>query len=108
MLTDEVSVFVEADFIGAWCEGRLTSIRTLTNTRGKVVARMVSNTSDWMNDYFTTETIAEVQGEEEADHYRRRHPKAAEKPNTRVPPPVMTGLDDMVRRGDPNWLSAST
>jgi hypothetical protein len=69
---------------------------------------MVSNTSDWMNDYFTTETITELQGEEETDHYRRHHPKAAEKPNTRVPPPVMTALDGMLGRDDPDWLAAST
>lgn len=107
MLADEVTVFVEADSLGAWCEDRLTSIRTLTNTRGNVVARMVSNTSDWMNDYFTTETITELQGEEEADYYRRHHPKAAEKPNTRVPPSVMAALDGMLGRADPNWLASS-
>lgn len=108
MLTNEVTVFVEADSLGAWCEDRLTSIRTLTDSHGNAVARMVSNTSDWMNDYFTTETITELQGEEEADHYRRHHPKAAEKPNTRVLPQVMTALDGMLARADPNWLAAST
>ncbi|WP_244930358.1 nuclease-related domain-containing protein [Nocardioides sp. W7] len=108
MLADEVSVFVEADSLGAWCEDRLVSIRTLTNAHGTVVARMVSNTSDWMNDYFTTETITELQGEVEAHHYRRAHPKAAERPNTRVPPPVMAALDSMLARDDPNWLAATT
>lgn len=108
MLTDEVTVFVEADSLGAWCEDRLTSIRTILDPKGNVVARMVSNTSDWMNDYFTTETISELQGEEEADHYLRHHAKAAEKPNTRVPAPVMTTLDGMLERDDPDWLAAST
>ena len=59
--------FVEADSLGAWCEDRLTSIRTLTDSHGNVVARVVSNTSDWMNDYFTTETITELQGDPDFD-----------------------------------------
>ncbi len=108
MLKEEVMVFVEADALGAWCEDRLSSIRNITDAQGTVLARMVSNTSDWMNDYFTAQAVAELDGEEQIHDHLPHHPRATEKPNTGIPESVWLALDAMLERNDPNWLHAST
>ena len=96
MVRDHVRVFVEADCLGHWCEDRAARVQELSDPIGGSV-RMVAETAEVMNDYFTQETIDEIVPEAS-----RRGPRIS-KPSTGIPPQVLATLEAERASGARQW-----
>jgi hypothetical protein len=97
MIRDDTRVFVEADCLGHWCEDRTARVESLTSHSGESI-RMVSETAEVMNDYFTQATIDEI----DPDALDRR-PRVA-KPSAGIPPPILVALEAKRANASEDWL----
>jgi hypothetical protein len=96
MVRDHVRVFVEADCLGNWCEDRTARVTELSDSFGRSI-RMVSETAEGMNDYFTQETIDAI--DPEAGRQRRR----VLKPSAGIPTQVLDALRAERASGSRQW-----
>lgn len=98
MVRDGVRVFVEADCLGHWCADRTAKIRQIADPHGRSV-RLVGETADVMNDYFTQ--VALDQFEPDASEHRRR----VDKPTTGIPIPVLLAIRAVREQGSADWIN---
>lgn len=85
MVRDDVRVFVEADCLGHWCADRTAGVHEITGPYGDSV-RLISETSQTMNDYFTQITLAEIDPESLDEQPR------FDKPATGIPSQILAAL----------------
>jgi hypothetical protein len=104
LLNEGARVWVEADALGAWCEDRLTSMTKMPDPIAGKTVSIVSQTSAWMNDYYTVEALDFAGALDDEDDDYSRGPRGKTKPNTQIPIPCLAALDDMAGDGDPDWL----
>lgn len=96
MIRNHVTVFVEADCLGHWCEDRAAGVQEVSGPSGDRI-RMVSDTALAMNDYFTQETINEI--DPDASHGSPQ----TRKPSTGIPTQVLAALESERIRGCEQW-----
>lgn len=97
MVREGVRVFVEADCLGHWCADRTAKVREVADPHGNSV-RLVGETADFMNDYFTQVTLDQL--EPDASEHRRR----VHKPTTGIPDPVLRAVRAVREQGSPDWV----
>ncbi len=104
MLNQGARVWVEADALGAWCENRLTNMTRMPDPIAGKTVSIVSQTSAWMNDYYTVEALDFAGALDDEDDDYSRGPRGNTKPNTQLPAACLAALDDMADQGDPDWI----
>lgn len=97
MVRDGVRVFVEADCLGHWCADRTAKVREIGDPHGRSV-RLVGETADVMNDYFTQ--VALDQFEPDASEDRPR----VDKPTAGIPIPVLLAVRALREQGSAEWI----
>lgn len=108
LLNNGARVWVEADALGAWCENRLTKMTRIPDPLTRTHVEVVSRTSEWMNDYYTTQTINFANGDNEPPPTYRSRSKGHTKPHTQVPAACLNALDDMLTNDDSTWQAVTT
>jgi hypothetical protein len=98
MLREGVRVFVEADCLGHWCEDRTAKIQKIVDPSGRGV-RMVGETSDLMNEYFTQVALREFEPES------LEHRPRVDKPTTGIPSHVLRSLEAERVGSNREWAS---
>lgn len=101
-------VWVEADALGAWCVDRLSNATRVSHLgqAGKGTLSMVSETSTWMNDYYSLlgmQRMGIEADELEAWVSESSNRQAERKPSADVPKIVQSALRRLLAEGDGSW-----
>jgi hypothetical protein len=108
MLNARTRTWVEADALGGWCENRLTELDQVPDPSTGRWVDVVSRTSEWMNDYYTVEALAEYEIDAEDVEDYASTSRGSVKPNTQVPPACIAAVDAELRTDNPVWVALSS
>lgn len=105
MLNARTRTWVEVDALGGWCEDRLARLDRVPDPSTGQWVDFVSRTSEWMNDYYTVQALAELEvGDNHVESYASTS-RGSVKPHTQVPPACLAALDAGLASDSPNWLA---